>query len=97
MKNEIMKKVMSYVKDEKKDLVKSEVERVTTEFMNLTEDEREDVYWSNGTIGYVFDDERLNFENKDVLINQDDDFDFCDSILDYLDYFIEKEYNKDEE
>jgi hypothetical protein len=82
MKKETMNEILNYVKEDCKELVMNEVENIVNSFSKLTEDEKEDVYCTSGTIEYLFDN--INFEVEEVLINKENDFEFVDLILDNL-------------
>lgn len=92
--DKIMKKILGLVKDEHKEMVEESVKKATNEFLALSEDEQEDWFCGDGTIGYFFDSNHLKFLEdyeagmQKVLINPDDEFDFVDFVCEYLDCFL---------
>ena len=69
--------IKKYIKEEEQEHVKAELIRVANAWTNLSEDEKEYWYCSNGTIGYFFDSEdAINFDkeafNEEALENEDE-------------------------
>ena len=64
---ECMEELLKYVKPEHKDMVKSEMEKLGNEFSRLTPEQREEIYDTDGVIGWVWDYDRLNFDVKEVF------------------------------
>jgi hypothetical protein len=57
--------IKKYIKEEEQEHVKAELIRVANAWSNLSEDEKEYWYGSNGTIGYFFDSEdAINFDTE---------------------------------
>ena len=91
---EYMEELLKYVKPEHKDMVKSEVEKLGKEFARLTPEQREEIYDTDGLIGWVWDYDRLNFDVKEVFDGSSKwfraidpnrpEFNLEDAILDYL-------------
>lgn len=77
--------IKEYIKPEKQKLVLNEINRVRTAWDSLTQDEKEDWYNSNGTIGFFFDGPDGVTWNDDVF-NSDVDEQEIYNI--YQDYFI---------
>lgn len=73
-----LNEILNNVKEESKDLVRSEMTRVQKDFSKLTEDEKETVYCTVGTIGFVFDD-MSEYEINNVPVQFDEDV-FLDSL-----------------
>ena len=68
--------IKKYIKEEEQKHVKAELIRVANAWSNLSEDEKEYWYGSNGTIGYFFDSEdAINFDtevfNEEALENEE--------------------------
>ena len=92
-KTNVLNKILNNVKEESKDLVKSEMIRVQKDFSKLTEDEKETVYCTVGTIGFVFDD-MSDYEINNTPVQSDEDVfldsldedtktDLCNLVVDY--------------
>lgn len=77
-KTKLLNEILNNVKEESKDLVKSEMNRVQKDFSKLTEDEKETVYCTDGTIGFVFDN-MSEYEINNTPIQFDEDV-FLDSL-----------------
>jgi hypothetical protein len=69
--DECMEDLLRYVKPEHKDMVKSEMEKLGNEFARLTPEQREDIYNTDGVIGWVWDDDRLKFDVEEVFDGSD--------------------------
>lgn len=92
-KTKLLNEILNNVKEESKDLVKSEMNRVQKDFSKLTEDEKETVYCTIGTIGFVFDDmseyeinnNPVQFDEDVFLDSLDEDtkIDLCESVVEY--------------
>ena len=89
--NKIMKKILGLVKDEHKEMIEAKVKKATEEFVALSEDEQEDWFFGDGTIGYFFDDNHLELDDDwyNVLVKPDDETDFVEFVCDYLDCFLD--------
>lgn len=91
---EYMEDLLKYVKPEHKDMVKSEVEKLGKEFSRLTPEQREEIYDTDGLIGWVWDYDRLKFDVKEVfdgsskwfraIDSNRPEFNLEDAIIDYL-------------
>lgn len=91
---EYMEDLLKYVKPEHKDMVKSEMEKLGKEFASLTPEQREEIYDTDGLIGWVWDYDRLKFDVKEVFDGSAKgfravdpnrpEFNLEDAILDYL-------------
>lgn len=94
-KTNLLNNILINIKEEHKDLVVKELNRVKNDFNNLSDTDKEIVYDTYGTIGYVLDDlseldcevknTPLQFEDEVFLDSVDDDtkFDVYDMIIDY--------------
>lgn len=97
MKNadQTMVKILSLVKDEHKELVEEKVKKATKEFLALPEDEQDDWFCGDGTIGYFFDDNHLDlFEDYEdgmqtILIDPENADDFIEFVCTYLDCYLD--------
>jgi hypothetical protein len=93
--DKIMKKILGLVKDEHKEMVEANVKKATNEFLELSDDEQEDWFYGDGTIGYFFDDNHLEFLDdyeagmQKVLLNPEDECDFIDLVCEYLDCHLD--------
>lgn len=91
--DKIMSKILGLVKDEHKAMVEASVKKATEEFLALSEEEQEEYFLDIGTIGYFFDDNKLEFDREvhELLISNEDEeeCDFVDFVCDYLDCFLD--------
>lgn len=97
---EFMNEILVYVKDEFKEEVESELNRVREDFSFLTDEEKDRLYNSHGSVSFVFDtleelDPSLEIKNTpiqldldEVLIDLDEDeeYEVLDMIVDYCSY-----------
>lgn len=84
MKENVIVEILSYVKDEFKEVVEKEVKEVSTKFCSLTQDERDEYYNSNGLISFLFDEEQFSFEIEEVVIDKNNNITVCELICDYV-------------
>lgn len=93
--DKIMNKILGLVKDEHKEMVEEKIKKATNEFLELSDDEQEGWFCGDGTIGYFFDSNHLEFLEdykagmQKVLINPEDEYDFVDLVCEYLDCFLD--------
>lgn len=93
MKNKIMTDILNLVKNEHKERLQAEIENMTEDFLKLTDTEKEEVYNTDGTVGYIFGSPR--YESKvsdirDIVINpKKDTLVVLNLIVDYLHYHID--------
>ncbi len=97
---EFMNEILVYVKDEFKEEVESELNRVREDFSFLTDEEKDNLYMQCGSVGFIFDDlekiaPSLEIKNTpiqldldEVLIDLDEDeeYEVLDMIVDYCSY-----------
>jgi hypothetical protein len=91
---ECMEDLLKCVKPEHKDMVKSEMEKLGNEFARLTPEQREEIYNTDGVIGWVWDYDRLKFDVEEVFDGSDKwfraidrdrpEYNLEEAILDYL-------------
>jgi hypothetical protein len=98
---EFMNEILVNVKDEFKEIVESELNRVREDFNFLTDDEKDRLYDSHGSVCFVFDtleelDPSLEIKNTPVQFNpeevlidtldEDEKYEVLDMIVDYCSY-----------
>lgn len=98
---EAMNEILIYVKDEFKEVVESELNRVREDFSSLTDDEKDRLYDSHGSVCFVFDkleeldpsleikNTPIQFDLDEVLIELDEHqetYEVLDMIVDYCSY-----------
>ena len=91
----LLNNILNNIKEEHKELVVKELNRIKNDFNNLSDEDKEIVYSTHGTISYVLDDLSeldcevtnvpLQFEDEVFLDSVDEDtkFDVYDMIIDY--------------
>lgn len=94
-KTNLLNNILINIKEEHKELVTKELNRVKNDFNNLTDEDKEIIYGTCGTISYVLDDLSelkckvknvpLQFEEDVLLDSIEDDtkFNVYDMIIDY--------------
>jgi hypothetical protein len=101
---QVLVAAIALVKDEYKALLETRIKEATEKFLTFTEDERFDIFFGLGTIGYYFDENNLGFEydeimsmlidaadysGKDEYADEDSpELEFVDLVTDYLDCFL---------
>jgi hypothetical protein len=98
---EFMNEILVNVKDEFKEVVESELNRVREDFNFLTDDEKDSIYDSHGSVCFVFDkleeldpsleikNTPIQFDPDEVLIDtldEEEKYEVLEMIVDYCSY-----------
>jgi len=85
----LLKQALDLVKPEFKAELEKIMKELAAKWDSLSEDEHEDYYWGDGTIGFVFDDNEdlwkaLPENLNEITIGPNDEDGLSDYILDYV-------------
>lgn len=78
----LIKNILTFIKDEHKQTVETELTRVMTNYKKFTRKEREEMIEVGGTMDYFYSNFHINLYN--VLIDEEDYEDVLDSIRSFF-------------
>ena len=78
----LIKNILTFIKDEHKQTVETELTRVMTNYKKFTRKEREEMVEVGGTMDYFYSNFHINLYN--VLIDEEDYEDVLDSIRSFF-------------
>jgi hypothetical protein len=78
----LIKNILTFIKDEHKQTIETELTRVMTNYKKFTRREREEMIEVGGTMDYFYSNFHINLYN--VLIYEDDYEDVLDSIRSFF-------------
>lgn len=78
----LIKNILTFIKDEYKQIVETELTRVMTNYKKFTRREREEMIEVGGTMDYFYSNFHINLYN--VLIDEEDYEDVLDSIRSFF-------------
>ena len=84
----LLQKALSLVKPEFQAELEKVMKALAAKWDGLSDDQHEDYYWGDGTIGFVFDDNEDSWKALSpvagLLVNPNDEDELDDCILDYI-------------